>query len=603
MPRIVRYGVDKLANTFLFTGDAQGTVSFLNGGLLTIRQRYNGAVLRSSTQALRDDQALNILGSIPLYDQFRAIVQGLWFSTSDSRSIGLQSASRTGIYGGLCYTGQQVRAEAAMGWEGNSQLGVKAGGFSVYGNADIKPLRLDENLMLQGMLLGNHSTIDDKRVTSDIDSRLFLFSDNEPGSIARFSTETRYKRQNRDFFTPVSGSDSLAIERRIEQRLSISADISSPLSSYLIAGLQFSMEMADIDRLYQQPLLNAPITSINRQLQELSFSINGSIEYNTINGGRHILGISLYSRDEQNAVTTLFKLDPADEEALRRQEFQRDNTAGRLRLSLQSLQPIGKKDSLFLSGSVSLLRYDTPSTLNNDDRDEQVLIAGAAWWHALQPGLSLRLDAGLQYTHLVFIKAQRSSLNNWNRIIRLSPGIDWKNSVIEAHPRFEVLANYTVYDFESLTGDVQSFSFRQASYRDSILINPGDGFQAELKLFARIFDRGLLFWQEFSESPLTHSTEQFAKFLIFTPRKNGIRMGIGARYYQLAQFSLYGTIPAQASLQQNSRTRNYGPELSFTANFASGSSISLQGWYEWQYSNGVLFRTQPNLLLQAAISW
>ena len=169
------------------------------------------------------------------------------------------------------------------------------------------------------------------------------------------------------------------------------------------------------------------------------------------------------------------------------------------------------------------------------------------------------------------------------------------------HPRCEVMANYTVYDFENLIGDTKSFSFRQISYKDSIIYRLSKGYEIETRIFARLFDRGMLSWSEFSETPINTSTEQFIKMLIFVPSVNGIRTGIGIRYYTLIQKNVLIDPLGQYALQPNVLTTSIGPEMSIQAQFSNGNTLQFQGWYEWQYSNEKLFRTLPNILLQSSI--
>jgi hypothetical protein len=89
--------------------------------------------------------------------------------------------------------------------------------------------------------------------------------------------------------------------------------------------------------------------------------------------------------------------------------------------------------------------------------------------------------------------------------------------------------------------------------------------------------------------------------LIFVPSLNGIRTGIGLRYYTLFQKNVMMDPLGQNALQPNVLTTSIGPEMSIQAQFSNGNSLQFQGWYEWQYSNERLFRTLPNILLQASI--
>ena len=69
--------------------------------------------------------------------------------------------------------------------------------------------------------------------------------------------------------------------------------------------------------------------------------------------------------------------------------------------------------------------------------------------------------------HIVYIYAEESANNNINRILRLSTGGTYSGANVSSTNSFEVSANYTVYDFEDLVPNYQSYSFRQFTAMDS----------------------------------------------------------------------------------------------------------------------------------------
>jgi hypothetical protein len=91
--RGITFGVDKIANTFLFTGIADvdvtsdvGTFRFVNS--------YRGSAFRTTTTALRDDQFANLSWSIPVTQTLAAVVRNSWTISRDNRSVGLSSLER-----------------------------------------------------------------------------------------------------------------------------------------------------------------------------------------------------------------------------------------------------------------------------------------------------------------------------------------------------------------------------------------------------------------------------------------------------------------------------------------------------------------------------
>jgi len=111
-----------------------------------------------------------------------------------------------------------------------------------------------------------------------------------------------------------------------------------------------------------------------------------------------------------------------------RQERRKDNTARRTTVAGNLTWAVSRSHSVLLSGSSGLLRYDTPSELNLDDRDELLFVFNAATLHALSPYLKVRLSATVNLNHVVYVFAARSANNNWNRVWKLSPCIEYKPS-------------------------------------------------------------------------------------------------------------------------------------------------------------------------------
>jgi hypothetical protein len=506
-----------------------------------------------------------------------------------------------GGYIGLGYQGNLFSGEVYGGFEANEQLGIKGGGASAHGHIRHVPINLSEGLMLQSEGRGQFTAIDSMRNMADIDVMLSAFSYQQNGSRNRIYMQIRSTMLNRDFYSPQgSNSGALAIERRLEQRNRADADIGIEILPKFSANFMLNAEIADIARLFRNPITEFSNTAINRNLQEFIVNVTGSLSYDNESGNRITGGFSLFNRDEKNAVKQVFAIDQDQLDIIRKQEFQRDNVSNRFRLFSFGQIILGKHDTIGYDASASLLRYDTPSTSNNDDRDEQTIIASLFWKRPIDEHLTISLLGGLQQTHFVFLKAERSSLSNRNSSIRFAPGLQWRSRSLEFNPQFEVLANYTIYDFELPGTAVRSFSFRQFSYRDSIRYVFRKDWTIEGNLFIRRFDRGIMSWSEFSETPITMSTEQFFKFLMFVPATRIMRIGLGGRFYQLIQEPYSRSIGQNAS-QLNAKTLIYGPEMFAQAQFPDGSSISLRSWYEWQFFGESSRRNQINLFLQASL--
>ncbi|MBM4173410.1 MAG: hypothetical protein FJ212_03535 [Ignavibacteria bacterium] len=593
------YGTDKIANTFLFNSDALMQYAFPFGTEYIVKKRYRGSIMRTNTIAIQDNLTVQGLLKQSLTPVFSLLGQVLYSSRSDSRDIALQSAKRIGGYVGIGYKSDIVGGEVYAGYEGNQQLGINGGGSSFFGQVNHIPISLGEGLLVQSRGSGQFTIIDTMRHMADIDIALNAYTAGDDQGKNSMSIELRSTLLNRDFYSPQGGTQgSLAVEQRQEQRHRANADFGIEIIPMIKADFTLNAEIADIARLFRRPITEFNNTAINRNLQEFTVNVSGAVTYQQEHGTVVRTGFSLFNRDEKNAVIPVFDISQDQLDIIRKQEFQRDNISNRFRIFSLGQQPIGEQDTIGYDISASLLRYDTPSTQNNDDRDEQLIIGSLFWRRSINQQISMSISGGIQQTHVVFLKSERSSLNNRNSSIRLNPIFHWKTSLFEMHPQFEVLANYTIFDFELPGTALRSFSFRQFSYRDSIMYHFRQGWTLESNLFIRRFDRGIMSWSEFSETPVTMSTEQFFKFLMFVPASHGFRIGLGGRFYRLSQ-EPYQSNVGQSQLQ--SETYIYGPEMSGMMIYPDGSSISLKSWYEWQHFGENTRRNQINVFLQASL--
>ena len=110
-------------------------------------------------------------------------------------------------------------------------------------------------------------------------------------------------------------------------------------------------------------------------------------------------------------------------------------------------------------GSIGILRYDTPSDQNLEDRDELLVALTLSTWHSVSRSLELGVVLDGTVDHLVYLLKERSANNNYNRVLRLSPRTIYRPAPwLYSLNAFEVLANYPVYDFEQQLPSVKSFS-------------------------------------------------------------------------------------------------------------------------------------------------
>lgn len=594
--RTIRFSTEKIANTVVTGGGVEGEWATGLGNFM-VSQYYTGTTIVSANAASRDEQNLSFAYEIPFDTSFSLISRELVFVTRDSRDIGLSSLERYAATIGIRWLpARNAYISVLGGLEQNKQLGVRATGSVGIIEAGIREGIL-EDIMYSVNFTGDIRQLDEQRTNSDMQMQFSLLSIGDTNS-SSLSVQGFYRRQERDFYTFVNAEQIRQVEKRLEDRYGTSARLGLNVSQTLRTFFDLQVENAGINRRYGGAVPGALQTLVNRGLSEFQFLMTGSTELKLQNFVQRV-GISFFRRTESNSIGREYDMNANDEQLLRRQETQRDNNAFRTRVFGESLWNISSRDSLKFDGNFSLLQYDTPSEANYDDRDELQILGQAQYIHRFSDMFVFSFSSRLQFMHLVFLKQQRSSLNNWNRIIAFTPSFTIRSKYISSKPRFEVLANYTVYDFEQTTSDVKSFSFRQISFRDSILLTLSSDFHAEIRLYGRHFERGRLFWNNFSEIPLSQNDEYFVKMLIFRNSTPSWSVGIGGRYYALIQKSL--SIGGITGISSDAVQRFYGPEMQFDYTISAGSRISLNGWYERQTVNGIAIRYVPNIFLYTTI--
>lgn len=591
----IDYGFKKLANTITF---------FCNGlmnlntsiGDFNISQQYSGTGIRVITTAFRDDQFLVIRYNKELIPTLKAIAKHSWLLSSDSRSIELNKLERNTTMGGIEYTPiKQWTTSVLTGFERNNQLGIIANALAFEGSSILQPIKIDEYL-LYGGIRSEYLQLDTNRINSDVNVDIVSERDFFNGNLARFFT--RYRRLQRDFFTPVgSGFQDLIVETRVENRFSLGTDLQIQLGDFLSSQFQISVDQAAIPRGFRSSIALVPQTSIIRTLDELQFSTQGSLLYNK-NNYRQSFWMQFVSRKEENQVSVAFPLLPFEETELRRSEFNRDNSTSRLRVGTDITSKIFSDDTLQISSSIGILRYDTPSEINRDDRDEQTIIGNVLYSKKINDVTAIQYYFSGQSTHLVYLKKERSSLNNVNSILKLGTNFLVNTAKFSTVTSLELLANYTVYDFE-IPEQIRSFSFRQILFRDSTILALSPKYYFEARAYIRYFERGRLYWETFSELPELQSLETFFRVLFFASVSKECKLGIGSRFYSMQQKNLLQRNAISSDISQTVP----GPEVDIRYTFSENSFISLFGWYEFQRSSGILTRELPNVTLLSRISF
>ncbi len=266
------------------------------------------------------------------------------------------------------------------------------------------------------------------------------------------------------------------------------------------------------------------------------------------------------------------------------EELQKNNFSTRIIFGIQNKLNIYKKDTLSIEGSISKLKYDTPPLENylnpliiiRDDRDELLYIIRIQYLKFFTTRLQVNFLIESFNNHLVYLYKERSSNNNWNRVIRLATLTNYSSPRFSTKNQFEVLANYTVYDFEDLFQGSQSFAFRQFIFNDSTKFNLSPKFFVDIVFNLRLSEQGTLNWRRFSSFPGRFLNEQFGEFKIGNSLSSKSFISSGIRYTSLTEFNFKGK-EKNVVLE----LKSIGPLIEMFLFIRNDFYMNLKGWIEY----------------------
>jgi hypothetical protein len=570
---------DKLLTTYRWNGLLHYTNRF--GPLsLKVNERFTSSYIRIDKGLIRDEQVLGLSVRYDLAERWKAVTEVSSYVLSDNKSIGIGNASSHGVYGGLGFLPQQnILIEPLIGFRIDNQIDQYDRGVSylLRGSAtDLDYYGYSTNVLGRFQ----YDKLDPRTLSSD--SAIITVRKNFFGQ-TRNALQFRYLRNSRDFYFAADSGvrRQFNILQNIETRAERTFGIGDSLD-YAIGDrglLTFNGNI--ISRLINRET-RYRTSADNRLATEIhELRIEGSAQA-TLYIGKSLDGsFRLYyqERNEQHKI-----IDDPDLDRLKNinnlaaVEEQKNNQSHRTSLSSGIHFRPSKSDTLIFSGSGTLLRYDTPSLGNLDDRDELWYVLNITTLHKINRYLHVTFSADANLTHLVYLSSRRSADNTWNRILRISPRVVYSpTSGMTTMNRFEVLANYTVYDFEYLSSSTRSFSFRQFAFIDSTTIELTQKLAFEWFNHLKLYERGDLRWDAFSERPVAAFEDKtFSGTLVYSINYR-LLFSVGIRYFNQLRFGYSG------STRYIERSfRSIGPTTAIRWNVSNTTEFLLNGWFEHQ---------------------
>lgn len=592
--------LERNLNTFDWTGRAVVDTA-VAGTSIGLQQAYtSNTILLDGTpsrklHSTKQNVALQL--GVPLANDFR--VRTHWSSLvySDKKDVGLSKASSHAVLGGVEYDllpSVSVMPMAGYRWENQALVDDRGPSYEISARS--------RTLSFDGYALDGSAQLHEDR----LDPRKFERHHARVRMQKSFTSGTRdsmalsVSRNRRDFYALADNS----IESRADNIITFHNILDYEVADRLVTTLAVNVTSRTLDKDLRS--LGGPTDSLvrfNTVIDEFRLEAHVQAEYHSQDDRTLALARLQYiERDESHNAKPIANASPNIQALFaqrNREEQTKDNLSRRTTLSGMLRLPLSSSDNLMISAAGGILRYDTPSGLNVEDRDELLLAVSLGSSHQLNRFLHVSMSLEGNLSHLVYLFRERSANNNYNRILRLSPRVTYRpTGAAVTVNTFEVLANYTVYDFEEQLNLTRSFSYRQFGWTDSTSVDLTYRIGLDFFGYLKLYERGQLKWTEFTERTENSFVDQTYAFQVrFAPFRETFA-AVGIRYFSQSRFA-YG----EQGKHREGFLRSIGPTCVILWNPGLHSQLSIRGWYENRTLTDGPARSFPNLAMNILINF
>ena len=570
-----------------------------NSLFIGIDENYFSSLVSAANKNIKDEQAVSIIGEYkysPLL-HFGVLTQNSIYS--NDRKIAINQASN--LYSTF-FTKisplDQLKITPYGGYSINKQVNEDDRGAIYGGNVTLDRYNFNDFQVSSKLKIQNED-ISPRKNSHQIAS-LQLKNDLD-FSITNL-IKADYSNTRKDFYfdtdslTAQMFNISRNIQSRAEKKYYFEERIyNSRFTSDLYFDLSGRVSLRDIDRETKyKNLSNLGLSSFDTKIEEFRIDLSGTTEYRSESFfGR--LRVDYSEREEKHSAKNLDKANPILFQQRSELEKKKNNSAEYTTISALGNYFLTKKDNISFSILHRKLVYNTPSEENFDDRDELLSILRLSYNRNFNHLFNFFLNLEGSYNHIVYVFAERSSNNNIRRILKFSSGGEFSGSKLYSRNIFEVSANYTSYDFEDITPNSRSFSFRQFSAKDSTSYNFYNNVYIDFTGYVKLSEQGDFDWKSFANSPDRFLAEYYLEPMLKL-KTNIIHMGVGLRFFNL---QTYGYNSNNFKFLSNEYS-SLGPIMNFGL-IMPNLSLQLYGWYEFISNEKNITRELANLTL--SVNW
>lgn len=594
--KLITNNFDKQLNTYNF-----GTVVkhfFTNDNFFFgVKESFNSSVTKSTNTNIKDEQYLWTIGQYSLSEKWKF---GLFFNNNiytDDRQLAINKAT---LITASLFTKfiplKNIEITPFGGLSQNNQIGEKDNGYIYGSEASLDKLNLGD-FDLSSLMKFQNEDISPRKNTL----RLASFDINSTFEKSFNNViSASFIQQRKDFYfiaDPVTAAEfniSNNIQSRTESNYFLQDRIKFiPANSPLSFDLQGRIGWRGIDRNTRFiSLTNIANTTYDTRIEEFKIDFTSVADYVT-DDFTLSFRFSFSERDEKHQPVKYDGINSIILDERDRIEKQKDNTSQLANISLLSKINLSRKDRLTLSIFHRKLKYDTPSELNSDDRDELLSIGRIMFEREFNQFFRAFVNFEGSLNKLVYIFSERSSNNNNQRILKFSSGGTFTSGNFSTMNSAEVNANYTVYDYEELNPNFRSYSFRQFAFRDSSNLKLNRTLRLFVAGYLKLSEQGDFKWSNFTSKPLRYLREQYMEPKIFYDYA-GLSLGLGIRYFSLLTF----TFKKGEDKILDSDYTSIGPLTEVSYSVSDRINLKLYGWYEFIKAENNSNREMANLSIK-----
>ncbi len=568
--------------------------------ILGLSENFRSSYIKGIENTARDENQFQMFVVNQFNKDFDLGIKANNSILSDSRRLEINQSSISSIllFSRFKFFNQRMIVVPNLGFSNNTQIGENDNGAEYGLELETKRLELSDFDLDSEIKFKNEDISPRKNYVRLAGFKLLTNFDRNIFNSFNF----RFSKNRKDFYFPADSlvSQNFSIKNNIQSRaetqyLASNKLVFIELLNNLNLESESKLSFRKINREIRYKLTDIQtFSSFDSEVDELKLEFDASLIYNS-EKFKSNFRILLSERDEKNKLIPYQGMNQILFEQREESEEQKNNTSFYGTIALGSEYLISDKDRISFNLYQSKLKYDTPSILNHDDRDEILTIIKLEYYKILNPFFSLFTNIEGSQAHLVYIFASKSSNNNINRVIRLKTGSELNSSQINSVNIFEVSANYTSYDFEDLNSNLRSFSYRQFTALDSTQINLTKRILLNFHGYIKISEQGDFSWKSFSERPKRYLRELFLEPKL-SLTLGDLSFGIGVRYFDLSTFNYKD----RNKIFDNSYS-SYGPVSIINGTIFKSLTFNFWGYYEIIKLSSSRPRSQGNMNLN--INW